>query len=338
MPSAVLTFYIDKINVLRNNINFNESLAAIIATNKANPILTSLINSGISPLDRRILEYCTTITRLYSLFEAFVEETIADWISKLPYFYKYDQLDKKTKTKHQRGIAYILNNLDRQKYSGLNKIQLVKDFYDSLNNNTSYCLQAEAFCFHDNNLRYEQLLELLSGISIAESDEWLRSYPPLVKLFGDSWSQNSVPHELNNFIENRNEVSHGTPINICGKAELFNLLDFIENLFKAIYELFHKHYLSLNCSRNTHKYIGDIKKTYSNNIAIVNLKNCSLRVNDTVTVKGNLRCYTVKIISIVIHKNIRIESVNNISSIKAAIKFDDKVKEKYEIYHKNKSF
>ncbi|MGD1920686.1 MAG: MAE_28990/MAE_18760 family HEPN-like nuclease [Pleurocapsa sp.] len=54
----------------------------------------------------RIYDHCAAVTKLYAIYENFVEDLIKDWLRLLPeLFLNYDDLDDRIRNTHQSGVG-----------------------------------------------------------------------------------------------------------------------------------------------------------------------------------------------------------------------------------------
>ena len=272
----------DEIKTIRSIINISEKLREIIADNPSQLNTEDLkYLQANAPLGDKWLvnDHCSSITRLYALYENFVENLVRDWIILLPQLYScYQDLPESVRNKHQTGCATLLGNENkRNRFDSLSERDIIKNLFDTeYKNTTKYNLTSAAFLLHEANLRKDQLTRLLvdAGISATDSWQWIENHKK-VKNFIDNNSRGSVENELKNFIELRNNSAHGKEIDtVLNANELLQLCDFVEAICQAMSELV------LYCFVDRKKKIGKLQKLGE----IVNWyqqkKACAIKISD----------------------------------------------------------
>jgi hypothetical protein len=261
----------DDINTIRSIINISEKLREIIADNPSQLNTEDLkYIQANAPLRYNWLvnDHCSSITRLYALYENFVENLVGDWIILLPQLYRcYQDLPKSVRNQHQTGCATLLSNeYKRNRFDSLSERDIIKNLFDTEYENTSrYNLTSAAFLLHEANLRKEQLTQLLAnaGISATDSWQWIENHKK-VKIFIDNNDKRSVEKELKNFIELRNNSAHGKVDTVLNANDLLKLCDFVEVICQAISELV------LYCFVDRKKKIGKLQKQQA----------CAVKISD----------------------------------------------------------
>jgi hypothetical protein len=234
----------DDINTVRSIINISEKLREIIADNPSQLNTEDLkyIQANAPLGDKwRVNDHCSSITRLYAIYENFVENLVRDWIILLPQLYScYQGLPESVRNQHKTGCATLLGNeYKRNRFDSLDEKDIIKNLFDTEYENTSrYNLTSAAFLLHEANLRKEQLTQLLAnaGISANDSWQWIENHKE-VKIFIDNNDKRSVEKELKNFIELRNNSAHGKVDTVLNANDLLKLCDFVEVICQAISEL-----------------------------------------------------------------------------------------------------
>jgi hypothetical protein len=271
----------DDINTIRSIINISEKLREIIADNPSQLNTEDLkYIQANAPLRYNWLvnDHCSSITRLYALYENFVENLVGDWIILLPQLYScYQDLPKSVRNQHQTGCATLLSNeYKRNRFDSLSERDIIKNLFDTEYENTSrYNLTSAAFLLHEANLRKEQLTQLLAnaGISATDSWQWIENHKK-VKNFIDNNSRGSVENELKNFIELRNNSAHGKVDTVLNANDLLKLCDFVEVICQAISELVLYCFVSRKIKIGKLQKIGKVVNWYQQQQA------CDVKISD----------------------------------------------------------
>ena len=155
----------DEIKTIRSIINISEKLREIIADNPSQLNTEDLkYLQANAPLGDKWLvnDHCSSITRLYALYENFVENLVGDWTILLPQLYScYQDLPESVRNKHQTGCATLLGNENkRNRFDSLSERDIIKNLFDTeYKNTTKYNLTSAAFLLHEANLRKDQLTD-----------------------------------------------------------------------------------------------------------------------------------------------------------------------------------
>ena len=266
---------IRKVETVREMINTNERLRAIVSGNNAllndrlravvsenNALLKELLKEnddflkliqGVpSEIEWKSYDHCAAVTQLYAIYEHFVEDLISEWLQLLPKLvFPYSKLDNKIKKTHREGIGQLLIDLDKERFKDRLPIStLIKGLLSITNDHKKYELLPEAFVFHEKNLRRDTLSELLAKAGIENAWEWIIKHRQIlyflkevkgyeVDLEKEKNLSKLVEEELKQFIEYRNDAGHGSISvdNILATKKLLDLCDFVEALCQSLAEL-----------------------------------------------------------------------------------------------------
>jgi hypothetical protein len=183
----------------------------------------------------QIYENCSVVTRLYAIYENFVENLVRDWILRLPQiFINYSDLPKKIKEQHQIGVANLILELNKKNikkmFIHLSVEQIIKDLFRGITGEHQYELVADAFIIHDQNLRKETLEQFLADAGIQNTWSWINNNSYIKKF--------SAEKKLKELIDYRNDAAHRGFIDAPLELEaLLDLCDFVETLCQALAEL-----------------------------------------------------------------------------------------------------
>lgn len=227
----------DCISTIRAMIETNNRLREIIHENTSRsdlevPKKLQELQQIVPDLTKwRIYDHCAVVTQLYSIYEGFIEDLIKSWIGELSEIYpNYSDLDEKIRNTHKIGVARILQNPQKiSRFGGVS--QIIRGLYLGESENLDgYELFPEAFILHDQNLRKDILIKLLSDAGISNAWDSITIYERIIL--------ENTESQLKELIDYRNEASHGYDIDIfLNPQELIKLCNFIENLCQAITNL-----------------------------------------------------------------------------------------------------
>ncbi|BAY98385.1 hypothetical protein NIES37_23350 [Tolypothrix tenuis PCC 7101] len=186
-----------------------------------------------------IYDHCAVVMRLYAIYERFVEEIIADWLTLLPVLFpQYSELEERIRNTHQIGVGRLLIEIKKNRYKHLNIENVIRGFFYGYTNEAEYYLLPDAFLFHEQNLRRETLDKLMADAGLPNAWIWIENHRA-VKYFIEEirGSQNTAESELNDLIIYRNDAAHGSPDNFLRAHALLELCIFVEALCQALAEL-----------------------------------------------------------------------------------------------------
>ncbi|ACK72593.1 conserved hypothetical protein [Gloeothece citriformis PCC 7424] len=338
----------ENISTVRSLIQTNEKLRDILfgrestSENNENEFLdlTSLKTTVPKIEDWRVYDHCSVVTRLYAIYENFVESLIKDWIIELPNLISsYLDLPEVIRGTHQIGVANLLLELKKKKnrYEHLSIDLVIRGLYfghSSINN--QYDLIPDAFLFHDQNLRKDALQKLFAEVGISEAWKWIEQHRS-IKFFVEETlaNENTAEGELKELIDYRNEAAHGAIIdNVLGYKKLLDLCDFIEALCQALTELVIYHILERQKSIRKVKDIGKITEWFKKPKAgVAKIINANLSVGDRVFLVdlNKSYCQVVKIESIRLN-NISQEKISITLETEVGLKFDQDARNDVRLY------
>ncbi|QSV64789.1 MAG: hypothetical protein HEQ26_20590 [Dolichospermum sp. DL01] len=258
------------ISAIRSIIRTNDKIREIafgdvsIHTEETQKILINISQDIPELTDWRVYHHCAVVTRLYAIYETFIEDLIEDWLFLLPSLYpNYSDLEKTIRKTHQNGVGRLLQEIskeDNYRYKNLSAQQVMYGLLNGETGEDKYELLPDAFLFHEQNLRKNSLEKLLANAGIFNSWSWIVKHRD-VKYFIEEIraNENSLEQELNTLISYRNEAAHGTDIdNWLAANALLELCDFVESLCQALTELVNYQVLERKKSIGQAQEVGKI--------------------------------------------------------------------------------
>ncbi|MEG3864034.1 MAE_28990/MAE_18760 family HEPN-like nuclease, partial [Microcoleus sp. herbarium12] len=104
-----------KINDRLRKIVFQDS--SDIKQLKENPEFAALIEVISSKEEWRIYDRSAVVTRLYAIYERFVEDLISDWLRGMPDLVpRYSDLEEKIQNTHREGIGRLLIDIKKNRF------------------------------------------------------------------------------------------------------------------------------------------------------------------------------------------------------------------------------
>lgn len=245
--------------------------------------------------------YATAVTRLYAIFESFVEKTLATYLDYLSENKSFESLPESIKNEYRIGFSHVLSRIDQTRFKALSHESLIEKYHKAITNEIKYQFVSEALIRHDNNLRPNVIHSLFSRLDMKNFDSWLISsaenrdvFPEVEKI------KEQFESELNNFIEFRNDSSHGIPDEIGSQSTIEKHCKLVSFAINAISSFLESEILSLLISSGQALKIGSISEVYKKANAAVLKANCGsfLNVGCYVYFKSKGEFYTQKINSI----------------------------------------
>ncbi|MEP6517242.1 MAE_28990/MAE_18760 family HEPN-like nuclease [Microcoleus vaginatus] len=324
-----------KISTVRAIIKTNDRLRRIVSRDslnqqqlEENPEFAALIEVIPSEKEWEIYDRCAVVTRLYAIYERFVEDLISDWLRLMPELVpRYSALGEKIQNTHREGIGRLLIDIKKNRFQHLSVEKVVQGLSCGITENGKYELLPEAFLLHEQNLRKEVLETVLKNAGIDEAWKWIINHKE-VKYFVEEvrGSQNSAEGELKQLVDYRNKAAHGSADEILGIQELLDLADFVEALCKSLADLVTYNIILRQIDRGLVREIGKITEWFKKPQAgVAKVKEVTLTVEERVFLvlfNDELSyCYSAKIESIKVN-DISHNHVEITSEEEVGLKFD----------------
>jgi MAE_28990/MAE_18760-like HEPN len=324
-----------KISTVRAIIKTNHRLRSIVfrdSLNKQkleeNSEFAALMEVISTEKEWEIYDRSAVVTRLYAIYERFVEDLISDWLRLLPDLVpRYSDLEEKIQNTHREGIGRLLIDIKKNRFQHLSVEKVVQGLSCGITDTGKYELLPDAFLLHEQNLRKEVLETVLRNAGIDEAWKWVTNHKE-IKYFVEEvrGSQNTAEGELKQLVDYRNEAAHGSVDEILGTQELLELGDFVEALCKAIADLVTYNIILRQIDRGLVREIGNITEWFKKPQAgVAKVKQVTLTVGESVFLvlvnKELSYCYSAKIESIQLNDLSR-DCVKITSETELGLKFD----------------
>ncbi len=275
----------------------------------------------------RVYDHCSAITRLYAIYENFVENLISRWLGLLPgLFPRYSDLEERIRNTHQMGVGRLLLDLKKNRYEHLSPKEVVHGLFRGVTGEEEYELLSDAFLFHEQNFRRETLEKLLADAGIPNAWAWVDKHRAVNNFVEEiRGNQNTTEGELNELISYRNDAAHGALIDdFLGSNALLELCDFVDTLCQALAELVT--YQAIECKKSIGqaREIGKITEWFKKHEAgVAKVEETTLSVGGSLFLvsKGSSCCQLATIKSIRID-DIPVEEVQTTTGMEVGLKFD----------------
>lgn len=245
MYAGFLQRALEDINSVKRHIHISEALRAVLSSGlpacaQPSPCLDP-VSFGNPPdtIQWRIIDHCSTVSRLYAIYEQFAHELARDFVGYLQKNYRFSDLDTIVLGTYRAGVSYLLVRSDWVRYASISMPDLIASYAECLSGKSIYKLEPECFLTHEKNLQYSDLSNLFSRCGVAKVSEWIDGHLKLTTFFMDQEREGKdVKSELRKFVQYRNDAAHGglNVGGIVGVKTLTEFAEFLELLCEALAE------------------------------------------------------------------------------------------------------
>ncbi|RYY47494.1 MAG: hypothetical protein EOO06_12375 [Chitinophagaceae bacterium] len=228
--------------------------------------------SGKPRKEIRVYAVSACVTRLYAIYERFVETIISDYLDALAECVPFVALSDGFKAEYRMGISIVLSKLDHARYAHLNPENVIEWYHQAMSNVSPYRFVNEALIRHDQNLRLNIVEELLKRIQIGDVKSWISKHPQVKALYpGASSVHEQFESEVKDFVQLRNDAAHGTLDDLEGVDNLLRLCDVVHALVLSIGSFFRKSILGHFVSSSKVLPLGRVIDSFSNGAFVAKL-------------------------------------------------------------------
>jgi hypothetical protein len=268
-------------------------------------ILDKIRQTAPSKPSWQVYDHCAAFTRLYAVYEQFVESLISEYLRMLPDLYqRYEDLPPAVTTQHRLGIAQVLQKLGKDgPYKELEERSIIKDLSHGLLGNPNYTLLRYAFLIDPQNYRAGVVSKLFSYLGFENSWAWVEKHPLMIAFMQRNRDSNETASTLlHDFVEYRNEASHTLVRDTVSTDEIKSIADFVVVLSETLAQLIVKQVVQRKKLLGEAAPIGLVAHKFRNQIVGVRMSAGTLAIGDPLVVVQKQACYKVTIRSIQIHE------------------------------------
>lgn len=235
-------------NIQADLLNFQEKCQI--------PMPASILTMICNP-NKKIFDYKLAILIIYGSFECYIENIIAQYVSKLNSTVgSFASLPASIQSNHTELSAKLLSSIcaGYSKYEHIDSAEIVEHLHSCYASPQNYKLNVAAFTQHTANLRINVIRELFSVIGITGIDSLIIKNPNFIDFLGKIDPELSILLEeqrenayyercfqrLNDVIERRNDIAHGVEDaddNILSTDVLLEYANYIMEISKSIYSI-----------------------------------------------------------------------------------------------------
>lgn len=260
--------------------------------------------TGVTPSHLKLLEYCASVIRTYSVFERVIQSLAEAWVN---WALKVDSAlvlaNPGSRTSYEIGLAEIFRRQTEPRFSGVDRFALAKchGFFDSKleKKNQAELLMAPFFATLP-NLQTTHICTLFTNIASGSPATWLDNSPRLLSL-RDDYSLGHV-EALKDLVQRRNEVAHGNPnpSEILGTNVLLAQIEIIAAIASSLHQfLLSTAAMTILQGKDKDAKVGDVTHHWPKAQAFeLKMSSTVLSVGEKVMVMGVSECFAATITSI----------------------------------------
>lgn len=228
------------------------------------------------------------ITRLYAIYEHFIQSIITDYLDAMPELIPYSDLSDVIKSEYRIGISHLLGKVGSGRYSGLSHENIILLYHEALTGKLKYQLVTQALTRHEQNLRLNVVETIIGRVELKDLRGWLSNSADLLKLYDGNISViEQIEAEINELIQFRNEAAHGYLSVAFGQTILIRYCNLVKELLKTLTGYFHKHLLEVRVNANKSIKVGKVSEVFSQAGAFI------IKLNDGCTLSVNTQIHLV---------------------------------------------
>ncbi len=195
---------------------------------------------GVAAGQLRLFEHCTSIIRVYTVFERLVYELAKGWLSWVLKNNAATVLtNANSRTAYEMGLAEIFRRQNEPRFEDIDRFSLANSHsLFNTNNKTPLPIEMNAAPFFATypNLQIAHVCSLFSNVAMGSPEKWLTESPVLLGLR----DEHSIGYleALKDVVLRRNEVAHGNPDpgQLLGTNDLIARAEIVAGLVDSLYQ------------------------------------------------------------------------------------------------------
>lgn len=242
----------------------------------------------------------SSLTRLYAVYESFIEKILSEYLDFLSATYVFNEMSDGFKKEYRLGISHLLSKIDQGRYSHLNHDDIVTLYYRAINNHNSYQFVNDALIRHEQNFRLNILESLFSRVGLEGFCSWLVSNRNMLSYYdGAEISKEVVESKIKEFVQLRNDASHGEIDDLISSEVLKDYCNFLLSLIETIREFLMKSVIDKMEVKEKLLMLGKVTESFSNNAVVIKSATSSkISIGDNLYVVSGSSCFSTKCTSI----------------------------------------
>jgi hypothetical protein len=292
----------NKISSIKKILQFRSAIMSFLPKEKEweSRKVADLKQSLPDPQEWKIYDHSACFNSLYSLYETFIHKLIASVLIDYQSHTPYNALPVILRERHSVGLGEILQKLSQNKYNHIQKTDLHRELYLCSLEENRYRITPETIYAHDNNIRTDVLSELFNRVGYPRIINHLESCNK-IKAVVDQSEHASCQKLLKDFVDRRNDSSHGEVDEILSTNQLLLFCDFVSTLCFSIGDFAKNNLLNVHTKREVITHRGTVIQCYRDNISILNVCSGTYSVGGTIFLNNNGTFITASIRTIQIN-------------------------------------
>jgi hypothetical protein len=296
MYVALLERSLNELKAVRQHIEFSASLRTQVgqhsAVCKAEGVqcfdIGQLLSAAPEPTKWKTIDHSAALTRAYALFESFVADLLAEYLSFLSQSYRIHELGVAFVNNYTKGIGRILADRNKSRYENINVLTLIKEATAALSDKDAYQIQLETMLHAEQNLRMTELNRIFSNCGLKGVEAWISSHAAMISFFqASSGFSGTASSSLTEVIKYRNEAAHGKVDQLLGANQLIDVTKFFECLFQSIVDFVRYDTLTRARALGRATVLGTIIHRHRDDIVIAKMKNVDIKIREKIYVQGS---------------------------------------------------
>lgn len=290
------------ISDLRKHIKYIEDIKNVVDNNNS-------IQEYLNSTTKKKFNYKSLIISIYGTIEFYSEAFLKKYLEMLNlHINEYDSLKDLIKTKNLNNSISLIQKIiegKHSKYHHLDKIKIIENLYNSINNKKFYEINKDSFTLLSGNLKHKKICDLFNQIGINLEKEFTK-----FSEFSNTTSEVKY-QKIDEIVERRNEIAHGAFVELLDTSEIKQYIDFVylyfSKLFTIIFSDLKQQILSYQAQtgiklNNTTHYSSKI-------FGFIKPDNLTITKKDYIIVKKSSGYYYGKIDQIKRHKDLNSISI-----------------------------
>jgi len=253
----------------------------------------------------QVYDHCAAFTRLYAVYEQFIEDLVSEYLRMLPALYpRYEDLPPNVTRQHRVGVGQILLRFGKDgPFKELQEREIIQGISEGLLGRPSYTLFPQAFLTDPQNYRSETVIKLFSYVGFENCWPWVDKHPLMGTFMELHRDPNETPKTLlHEFVEYRNKASHTVVRDIVATEEIKSIADFVVVLSETLAQLVMKQVVGRKKALGEAMAVGSVLHRFTGNIVGAKMWAGEIATGDELIVVQKQACFRATVLSIQVHQ------------------------------------
>lgn len=296
----------DGLEALKRHLVFSEhlrrSVSQYLISCKLNPSCFDFefLTNAPDSVEWRIIDHCSAVTRVYSIYEDFAHGIIREHIRLLQDNYLFTDLPQRLQDSYRLGLSKVLEKKSGPRFGDIDLGVLVSQYNNALSGEP-YSMESRALLIQEQNLRMSELNRLLAACGVEGVIDWVKQHESVRSFFDEQDRlSSSADSELDELIKYRNDAAHGGIVvdDLLGNHVLLELCDFTIALCEALAERVELEGVRNLSDLGRASKSGSVEMCIKSRRVVVGSMAGHFRIGDEVYLYGNGYCIRRRIESI----------------------------------------